>query len=176
MGEEEEEFHVHENLICKHSVLFNSAIKKEWKEGQERRVVLPDDTPSVVNLYAQWLYSDKIISRQSPNEEDERTVAEYSLLIDAFVFGEKIQDGPFKDASIDALIHLVDTPDKDGWKWYPTGRVDFAYQGTPEGSPLRKLLVDMHMFHGNGEWLSSQKNADYMRELGKRLLNDRPNL
>lgn len=140
---------MYEVLLTKHSVFFESATKKEWKEGQERRVKLPDDTLSVVNLYAQWLYSDRILSRKSPDQADDQNMAELKLLIKAFIFGEKIQDGHFKDALIDALIHSVNTTNNDGKNWYPgSSLVNCAYEGTPEGSPLRKLLVDMHMFRG----------------------------
>jgi hypothetical protein len=76
------------------------------------------------------------------------------VLIGAFVFGEKVQDGDFKDAVIDALIHTIATPDEEGTFWYPTKQlVDRAYTGTPEGSPIRRLLVDMHAFHGKRCWL-----------------------
>ena len=39
---------------------------------------------------------------------------EFNVLIGAFVFGEKVQDGDFKDAIIDALIYTVATPDEKG--------------------------------------------------------------
>jgi hypothetical protein len=35
---------------------------------------------------------------------------EVDLLIEAFVLSEKLQDQDFKDAIIDSLIHVVDTP------------------------------------------------------------------
>lgn len=136
-------------------------------------MVLPDDSPSTVNLYAQWLYSKSIPSRNSPGQDYNDSIAEHSLLIKAFIFGEKIQDGHFKDALIDALIHAVDTPDQNGELLYPEAwMVECVYQGTPEGCPFRRLLVDMHVF-GESEWLNDEKNVDFLRDLGKRLIDVR---
>jgi hypothetical protein len=151
VGEEGVEYKVHETLLSERSEFFASASKAEWKEGQEHRIPLPDDTPSIVVLYVQWIYSGKILSRTTPVEEEGADEQEcknesaFDLLISGFVFGEKIQDGNFKDAVIDALVHTVTTPNEKGVCWYPTKSwVDQAYVGTPEGSPIRRLLVDMY--------------------------------
>jgi hypothetical protein len=166
-------------LLSKRSEFFASASKEEWKEGQERRVPLPDDTPSVVDLYVQWIYTGGIFSPDKPIEDDGdreecKNGRHFDLLIGGFVFGEKVQDGEFKDAVLDALIHTVRTPDDEGVCWYPTKHwVDRAYVGTPEGSPLRRLLVDMYSFHGRKDWLDGQKNIDFLVDLAGHLLMDR---
>lgn len=99
---------------------------------------------------------------------------ELNVLIGAFVFGEKVQDGDFKDAVIDILIHAAATPDAKGACWYPTGRlVNLAYTGTPEGSPIRRLLADMYVFHSRRRWLDGQKNVDLLADLAGYLLGDR---
>jgi hypothetical protein len=92
-------------------------------------------------------------------------------LIGGFVFGEKIQDGNFKDAVLDALVHTVTTPNEKGVCWYPTKSwVDQAYVGTPEGSPIRRLLEDMYTYHGKADWLDGQKNVDFLADLAGCLL------
>ena len=99
---------------------------------------------------------------------------EINVLIGAFIFGEKVQDGDFRDAVIDALIHTAGSPDEKGTYWYPIGRtVDRAYTGTPEGSPIRRLLVDMHAFHSRRHWLDGQRNVDFLADLAGYLLRDR---
>lgn len=176
MGERKDEYYVHESLLCKDSPFFTSASKKEWREGQERRIALPDDYSLVIDLYLQWVYSGKIFSRKSPSEEqgEVEKVMEFSLLIGSFLFGEKVQNGDFKDAVIDALIHSVSKPDNKGNRRYPTeGTVDRAYQGTPEGSPLRRLLLDMHIIHGHGKWVEGQTNVEFLAALAGRLLDNK---
>jgi hypothetical protein len=179
-------------LLCAASQFFASASKEEWKAGQKHRIPLPDDETSVVDLYVQWLYTRRIIIHKRSVEEgkdgkDEKVVTEeeqwrqkgeegvegdqeeckngheFDVLIGAFVFGEKVQDGDFKDAVVDALIYTVAAPDEKGVRWYPTAQsVDRAYTGTPEGSPIRRLLVDMYTFHGRKVWLDGQKNVDFL--------------
>lgn len=144
---------------------------------------LPDDAPSVVDLYVQWVYGGKIYSQiysqTAPEDEggdeeaDERGETELNLLLDGFVFGEKVQDRGFRDAIVDALIHSVATPDANGVCWFPTnGSVDRLYKGTPEGSPMRRLLVDLHVFRGSSKWLEGdQNNAEFTVELARRLID-----
>lgn len=99
---------------------------------------------------------------------------EIDLLIEAFILGEKLQDQEFRDAVIDCLIDAVDTPDGQDKRWYPTpGFIDRAYRGTPEGSPLRRLLVDMDFFDGCREWLDEATNADLLRDPARDFLQDR---
>ena len=126
---------------------------------------MPDDDPKVVNLYAQWLYCGKVHSRDL-TLESEQTSGELDLLVDAFVFGEKIQDGLFRDTIIDALIMCTSTPDKQGTTWYPTGSsVCRAYEGTPVGSPLRRLMVDLHNHHGQQKWIKDENNVEFLTDL-----------
>lgn len=179
MGKEEVEYRAHEALLSEGSEFFASASKEEWKEGQEHRIPPPDDSPSVVDLYVQWTYAGRIISRKVRAEEDSGTVDgrnahEFDLLVGGFVFGEKVQDGDFKDAVIDALIHTIATPDDEGIRWYPTKKwVTMAYTGTPEGSPLRKFLVDMFTFNGEDKWLEGEDNVEFLVDVGQRLLAER---
>ena len=134
-------------------------------KGQEGRVPLPNDDPAVFALYFQWVYRGRIFSSQDTGDTGGNR-EEISLLVDAYVFGEKLQDRDFRDAVIDSLIHAVDTPDAQDLKWYPTSAaIDSAYIGTPEGWPLRKLLVDMHFFHSLPKWFNRESNIDFLRRL-----------
>ena len=107
-------------------------------------------------------------------QEEDKSGHEFDVLTGAFVFGEKVQDGDFKDAVVDALIHTVVAPDEKGVRYYPTAQsVNRAYIGTPEGSPIRRLFVDMYTFHGRQDWLEGQKNVDFLADLAGCLLRDR---
>ena len=173
VGPDESQHTVHKDLLCQKSPYFSAAANDCWKEGQEGRVPLPADDPSAFALYVQWLYRERIFSSQDMTDTGGNR-EEIDLLIEAFVLGEKLQDQNFKDAVIDSLVHAVDTPDGQDTRWYPrSAAIDRAYRGTPEGSPLRKLLVDMHFFHGRPDWLDTATNTDFLRDLAKEFLQDR---
>jgi hypothetical protein len=172
---DEREIRVHQDLLCARSPYFAAAAKEHWKEGQERRVPLLHDKYVAVGLYVQWIYGGKIFSRPSKGDGDHNPAhSEVSDLVEAFVFGEKIQDGDFKDAVIDSVIASINIPGKDGKCWYPVGPViDRAYEGTPEGSPLRRLMVDIHLHHGRRDWLDRATNIDFVKDLAGDLYVDR---
>lgn len=156
------EYKVHEALLPERSQVFASATKEVWKEGREHRVPLPDDIPSVVDLYVQQICSERIICLRGPaeeREEDKRSnnAHEFDLHISGFVFGEKVQGSDFKDAIIDALVHTVATQDEVGTCWDQTGNwTSQAHSGTPEGSPICGLLGDMYMFHWAEHWVDGE--------------------
>jgi hypothetical protein len=164
---------VHKDLLCQKSPYFSAAANDCWKEGQEGRVPLSDDDPAAFALYVQWLYRGRIFSARDMSDTGGNQ-EEIDLLVEAFVLGEKLQDRDFKDAIIDSLIHAVDTPDEQDTRWYPRSTtIDRAYRGTPESSPLRKLLVNMLFFHGHADWLDGATNTDFLRDLAKEFLQDR---
>jgi len=171
VGVDEREYQVHQDLLSSNSPYFTAAVKEEWKEGQQRRIPLPDDSPAAVDLYIQWLYSSRIFSQQ-PLEKLEEGYDELQILIDGFIFGEKIQDGDFKDAIIDALIASVSTVGKEDKYWYPSGeKADRVYKATAPGSPLRRLLVDMHVHHGLRGWVEDGANPEFLTDLVRDLLD-----
>lgn len=51
--------------------------------------------------------------------------------------------------------------------------IDRAYKWTSTGSPLRKLLVDMHVNHGQRDWIEKGMNADFLADLVRDLLDIR---
>lgn len=139
---------------------------------------LPEDVPLIVELYLNWLYTGTIVCLSSHDGEEENVGKtrrrENELLVDGYVFGEKVQDGGFRDAIVDSLIHAVSTPNKAGRCWYPGPlTVDRAFKGTPERSPLRKLLVDMHVFRGNNKWLDGDNNPELLAELAQYAFKDK---
>ncbi|KAM0724081.1 hypothetical protein Q7P37_000261 [Cladosporium fusiforme] len=173
VGRDEREFPVHQKRLCEHSPYFAAAAKDDWKEGQEGRIPLLCDSTLAVGLYVQWIYGGRIFTRPGrggAEDKDKAPYSETSLLVEGFIFGEKIQDGDFRDAVVDAIIVSINDPGKDDLVRYPSGTtVERAYEGTPEGSPLRKLMVDIYVHHGNRDWLHKVANPDFLRDLAEDL-------
>jgi hypothetical protein len=170
----EVKFVAHEDILCKGSPFFASACKKEWEQGREHFIPLEGDEPSVVDLYLQWIYTGRIFSRPS-DEGGSDGEEELSILVEGFIFGEKVQNGDFKDAIVDAIVSCFPVPTTKKAKLRPPPGlcVDKAYGGTPEASPLRKLLVAMYVTRGRSRWLHGTTNMDFLADLAGCLLDER---
>lgn len=62
------EFHVHETLLTARSKCFACAMRKGWKEAEEKIFRLPDDEHDVFGLYASLVYTGIVLSfDEQPN-------------------------------------------------------------------------------------------------------------
>jgi hypothetical protein len=90
----------------------------------------------------------------------------------AYVLGEKLIDAKFKNAIIDTFVAVGAKT-----RYNPIGEcVDILYEGTPEGSPARKMVVDAcrRYAHGSLNWMEGFEKCpkvfliDAVMELVKR--------
>lgn len=126
---------------------------------------------SLFKDYIHYLYSSKIPILRSAEAKQKRMVdvGEYQHLTALYCFGEQYQDAHFKNTVIDAIIASTKEEDADGERWFPTNEsVDIVYQGTPAGSPARKLMVDLHIEDGRASWLDlGANNHEFVTDLAK---------
>ena len=174
VGEEKKSFTVHRTHLLKASAFFRLALKKDWKEGQERKIDLPDDDPTMFANYLHFCYTGKLATNSHANEvitdcrvfEDEIT-----LLSALYVLGEKLQDSHFKNAVLDAFIEIAAIEDTETFILYPTGAaVNRIYRGTGKRSLARKLLVDMDVACGISEWIYDSMDIDFVKDVARSLL------
>ncbi|QIW96667.1 hypothetical protein AMS68_002185 [Peltaster fructicola] len=158
VGTQQQSYCIHSQLLCADSQFFRSATKKEWKEGQNREIALPEDTTEVFDIYIQWLYQKKILCQiDDSNPVDKEVSDQYRLLIDVFIFGDKVQDIPLKDATINALCNLSDLRNEKNLCIDPTGvNVTRAYRGTMPGSPLRKFFATLYSWFTLPSWSTKE--------------------
>lgn len=161
-------FGVHENVICAASQFFKKAMSGDWSESKSRSVRLANEEPEVFHLYMQWLYRDTLpVRNDSPGLEGN---AEYLQLAKAYVLGDLLQDGNFKDAVLDAMIERTTSKLSDGKMWFPVGPViRHIYDNTMKSSEARRLLVDMYTQTGRSDWL---RNWACPEDLPKEFLYD----
>lgn len=115
-----------------------------------------------------------IVTDEGPDHLHEK---ETMLLARLYVLGEKYQDVHFKYSAIDAMVAKHHDPEeKGGSGWSPSGPdVDVIYRGTCADSPVRKLMVDMHMQAGWGNWIRENgiHNLEFMKDLCAAMLDSR---
>lgn len=136
-------FTIHEDLVTPRSEFVALALKREWKEAQQRTIPLPDDEPDVFKLYKKWIYYCRIFSMNG-TAANQQGDGEYCLLVKAYILGEKLVDNHFKDAIIDCIIDKLRST-----AMFDLRLTNPIYNHTPETSPLRRLLQDVYIWSGN---------------------------
>ena len=153
--ENPQDYAIHESLIKPVSEFVCLALNEEWKEAKERLIPLPEDDPEVFELLQAWLYNETIPSMNL--QDGVKDAAEYKMLVQAYILGDKLGITDFKDAIIDSII----------LKLRHTARFDarlgnLVYENTPDRSPLRKLWQDVYVFAGHPSWLDEDWLGEFM--------------
>ena len=162
-------FYVHQKLVCNSSGYFrnisksfDSALSNMWV------VTLPNVEAKTFRAYLHWLYTGNVdpISMEKGYTLD---------LARDYVLGEKIIDPEFQNVSLDRIIQCRETR-----KECPGHRaVSVIYEGTPKGSPARRLMVDFHSYDAYDAWLdmgllSRIVSAEFKDDLIAALITRRP--
>ncbi|MCJ1348330.1 hypothetical protein MMC31_006561 [Peltigera leucophlebia] len=155
--------HVHENVICASSDFFKAAMRSEWKESKERSIEFKDDDPETFEIYLHWLYCGTVPTRD--DEEEPTSDVEYLQLGKAYVLGDKLQDGTFKDVIIDVMMNKRGSRASDGGQYFPGEQVvRYIYDNTPKSSKARDLLVDFYVSYGNELWLKGSESEELPKD------------
>jgi hypothetical protein len=104
-------FHAHKSILCKSSAFFKRKLEPEWPglpypdtTGLFDTIKLPKDSPEIVAQYVQWLGTKELrltlLKKTTPCDPvfAQGAADTYVWLAKAYVFGEKIDDGYFKNA------------------------------------------------------------------------------
>ncbi|GIZ37637.1 hypothetical protein CKM354_000107900 [Cercospora kikuchii] len=171
-GPESEKFLVHDFLLKENSKFFEAALNRQWIEGQEKKVNLPDDDPLIFSIYADWLFTGKIASKPEQLEQPEYEVnwpdvsEEQIIQAELYVLGEKLMDDAFCDCILRALVEVGKMKAWIGHEGYMPCRtaIRIIYNGTTHDSPMRKFLVDMYGYHGGKESFTEANVYGYPQE------------
>jgi hypothetical protein len=157
VGEARKPFYVHERLLRSYSGFFDTALKKEWKESDDRAINLPDADHKTFTIWVKWVYTGRLFLKK----EDDLVTCEGGdtgdvtdkkwLDVDneewlrwgkAYLLGDYLQDTDFKDAVIDSMIAgLLETG------YYPYTLASYIYPCSAKTSAHRKLAVDVFVFY-----------------------------
>lgn len=171
-----EDFHVHESTLKESSKFFQAALNKHWKEGQERKINLPEDDPQHFAAYVEWLYRSTIVPKSTASAAEitkEEVAREHPYLARLYVLGEKLQDDGFCDSVMTAMIkYFAQRHTKQNVRYYfNISVVRIIYDGTMEDSPARKFLVEAYKARGRKEWLRDRAKClecpEFLLDLAK---------
>ena len=141
VGAQEKRFTVHKNVITGRSAFFRAAVEGPFKEAEEKTVRLPEIDPDLFSVYLQWIYSDKIVILGAGDiAKDTGGSKQRALLIELYILADALDDRRLRNRTTDEFIDLCRSTSWPGCK-----SIKRIWNSTPEGSKLRKLLIDYEM-------------------------------
>ncbi|THW11129.1 hypothetical protein D6D23_10523 [Aureobasidium pullulans] len=142
VGPSKQEFTVHRELLCFYSDFFRAAFNGSFKEATEGRIELPDTQVDVFEIFQVWLYSRSLLNTEDLQDQpDSQKYPDFEILAGLWVFGDKCQIPLLQNCAADAIIQY----NKDENR-FRTSVLKTAYDHTMEGSPLRRLAIDILVF------------------------------
>lgn len=132
----EKTFMVHKDTLCRSAPYFKAALEGEFKESKDQVLELPDDDPVAFSHFQLWLYTGNILE----SHEIAKDIC-WTVLLDIYLFGDVRGIPRLQNEAIDVFIdkHVA-------MNHVPANRLNFIYENTLDGSPLRKLMVDLFTF------------------------------
>ena len=174
--ENAETFYIHERLFTSHSEFFKRATKEEWSPAKGV-VLLKDDDAATFRLYTGLTYTGFLATKG--------LLLEWRRLIQVYVMAERLVDVWAKNRIVDAMHSFIVELMPKGSRMMAAGNIDKRichaslhdlYDGTPTGSPARRLVVDFFADNGTEGWLRSAHGAlpaDFLLEVTIRLVQRR---
>lgn len=156
VGPKETAFAVYKDSICMSSKFFAAACSPgRWREGREKLVHLPESPPQAFQAYVHWVYTGEISPMVYFGEQVISEAMEAKAHIEAYIIGEFLDDAKLRTKALDNLITKIVT-----WRtMIPSSLIGRAYETTPVGSPLRRLLVE--------EWINYSKVGRFTRKMAE---------
>lgn len=152
VGNGQKSFYVHRDILTSSSDFFRNALKGPFKEAEEKRVRLSEQTAELFDIYVQWLYDEKLYS----TKDGETHGDEWDRLLSLYILGDSIQDRKFRNTVIDAFIekNIMD----NGWPIYLAAGV---CSELPSNSPLCRLIADFWAWNATPtSYTRSAKSGD----------------
>ncbi|KAF2679134.1 hypothetical protein K458DRAFT_408387 [Lentithecium fluviatile CBS 122367] len=170
---EQDTYYVHQNLITARSEFFKRATNGQWQESNERTVYLSGDKPSIFELYLNLVYTGNLATEDY--SENNVPVHEYAALAKVYVLAEKLQDTKAKDFVLEAILLTFRATVYFILQRPPIEAIRIIYEGTPDTSLARKLMVDLYTEHGEQDWLEGESDIphEFLYDITMRLFLQR---
>ncbi|GAB7333774.1 hypothetical protein MBLNU13_g05298t1 [Cladosporium sp. NU13] len=171
VGQAQEQMLVHASYLTARSEFFRAAFSKSWKEGQTRVTKLPEDDTETVGQYLDYVYGDRLptYGQRTPDQTD----AMYLALARLYVFGVRVLDVAIRNTIVEHFIAFSSTINHGlpGYHYYPgSAAVDAIYEGTTAASPVRRLLVNLYVRHGEKAWLVPELPSAFFQDVARELM------
>lgn len=138
VGPAEKKFVVHKATICRLSNFFKAACSRQWKEGQENLLRLPETDAEAFNVYAHWTYSDNL-DMSLMTEPLSFTSPSYLHLGKIWILSNYFGNNALGNLVIDRLLQ---TMDRLLFHRVSTPTLQYLFTNLPVDSKIRRLFID----------------------------------
>lgn len=140
VGTEEERFVLHQDAVCAKSKFFKAACSKQWLEGQERIVRLPEAGAAIFQAYCSWIYSGELQELTCTAASDVADgIAECKSLIKLYLLGDSLDDIALRNQMNVVLFKAMENQKK----LVENGLIRLVWESTVPKSSMRGMIVDV---------------------------------
>lgn len=118
---------------------------------------LPDESLAIFEIYRLYLFYNKIYSRGADDNDgvvddgqDVHEDREWHRLANCYLLGLTLDDEKFRNMVVEAFVEKVKETDR-----MPTDLASEVWYHSEDNDRLRKLLVDLHVYLGQGTFVSA---------------------
>ncbi|KAJ1331641.1 Bromodomain-containing protein [Microdochium nivale] len=164
VGPEEIPFGVHKDLVCAKSTFFSTHFEAQGNNQLEHIVKLPEVDPEVFGLAQNFMYTRAVLQADGEGHGKEAAPPGYDTLIALYHLGSKLDVHGLCAEALLAMRecrritqHIPATP-----------LLVQVWDDTPDGSPLRKLLLQWAAEYVR----SSESREEFTKSLPHNVLSD----
>ena len=159
VGEKKKPFQVHKSVLCNSAQYFQAALNGNFAESRTQILELVEDNAEIFEHFLVWLYTGQIIPGFQAGDDG---VSAQEVLVQLYIFGEARGIPKFQDSVMDQLIDQMEKSPSISNHLLPA-----IYDGTPIGSPLRRVYTDYIALEGElipHEWFKPECKRRHPRE------------
>lgn len=173
VGPNEQKMIAYGSQLIQASQFFAAAMKKEWAEGQTRIIKLSEECPATMAHYLAYSYGGKLFAediRSGSLRGDEAHIEScFQMLVSLYVCGEHFLNHRIQQSVIKEILRISLNPNECGYRYPTREEVNTMYRGTPEGSPGRRLMVDLQVLMGAKDELTHDLEVAFIIDVAKAL-------
>jgi hypothetical protein len=165
VGPDEVAFTVHENFICAKSKFFQAAYRKEWSEGAQKLIRLPEVEPGVFRSYLNLVYTGDLAVDSTKDDPVNPKNTKYSNFLKLYVLGDTLDDLSLRNSTMEILV-------SSNYQLSPAS-ITWAFEHTPTQSLLRKMLVRFAALRWDRAAFASDKakyHPEFVQDLAEFLM------
>ncbi|KAF2827252.1 hypothetical protein CC86DRAFT_208688 [Ophiobolus disseminans] len=142
-----------ESVIRKSSKFFDNAMKPEWATARpDPRVIdLSDEGLDIFKIYLHWLYFRTLLTVVTDGDGPKNP--EYLVLFRCYIISDKFVDIEFNKVVLNSIVDALEYQPYYSPCYPGQGPIRIIYDGTTEGAPARRLLVDLWVKYVGESWV-----------------------